>query len=490
MKLPTIITLTIAAAIAIGCRSNTGNKQDSANEPTVISYDDSTDAAQANAPEEDIIPCEANNLARFLAGKDVEKYSTTQSSDFYKTYSANVQSTWSDLKKRTLDPIQQWCKSNIATFHNDTATLIYPFGGPDVLFAMTFFPKKRDYVLMGLEKPGELCQPDQFTDDELHEYLDSLAFSMRYLNKHGFFVASQMAEGFRNKNLDGTLHVALYFLAMNDCVITSHRNIYINDKGEVQDADADAQKHPFGWELKFRKPGDPRTRTVTYIKMDLCDVMVRGKMEFPFFLNSIKNKTCYLKSASYLMQSEEFKIVRKLFLEQFDNILQDESGFAYGRLIKDYDVKLFGTYTRPLKVFKIFKQEDLKDALEGSTPLPFKIGYASQLNESVLMSCTRKDPNSPKNTTATTTKTDTPAANNEGIVYKVQFLASMKKLPTNDKAFSGIDNVSYYIDNNTYKYTSGSFKSDTECQATLAKIRAQGYADAFIVKFNNGKRIK
>ena len=96
------------------------------------------------------------------------------------------------------------------------------------------------------------------------------------------------------------------------------------------------------------------------------------------------------------MQSEEFKVVRKLFLEQFDEILQDESGFAYGRLIKDYDVNLFGTYTRPLKVFKIFKQEDLKEALEGSTPLPFKIGYASQLNESVLMSCTRKSPNAPK----------------------------------------------------------------------------------------------
>ena len=125
-------------------------------------------------------------------------------------------------------------------------------------------------------------------------------------------------------------------------------------------------------------------------------MMMKGKMEFPFFLNSVKNKTCYLKSASYLMQSEEFKIVRKLFLEQFDYILQDESGFAYGRLIKDYDVNLFGTYTRPLKVFKIFKQEDLKDALEGSTPLPFKIGYASQLNESVLMSCSRKDPNAPK----------------------------------------------------------------------------------------------
>ena len=294
-----------------------------------------------------------------------------------------------------------------------------------------------------------------------------------------------MAKDFRNKNMDGTLHVVLYTLALNNCTITSHRNIYIDDRGEVLDNDGTPKSHPFGWELQFRKPGDPRTRSVKYIKMDLSDVMMKGKMEFPFFLNSIKNKSCYLKSASYLMQSEEFKIVRKLFLEQFDNILQDESGFAYGRLIKDYDVNLFGTYTRPLKTFKIFKQEDLKEALEGSTPLPFKIGYASQLNESVLMSCTRKDPNAPKQT-ATTTK----PADNSGLVYKVQFLVSMDKIPASSPKLQGISNISYYIDNNAYKYTSGEFKTEAECQSALQQVRAKGYTDAFIVKFNNGKRIK
>ncbi len=475
----------MAAAIAIGCRSK-GNNQDSANEPTVISYD-STETAQndASLDQEEIIPCEANDLAKFLAGKADDKYATLQSSDYYKNYSANVQQTWEELNQRTLNPITNWCKSNISSFHNDTSTLIYPFGGPDMLFAMTFFPNKKDYVLMGLENPGGLCKPDQLTDDEIHQYLDSLMVSMRYLNKFGFFIAADMAKDFRNKNMDGTLHVVLYTLALNNCTITSHRNIYIDDRGEVLDNDGTPKSHPFGWELQFRKPGDPRTRSVKYIKMDLSDVMMKGKMEFPFFLNSVKNKTCYLKSASYLMQSEEFKIVRKLFLEQFDYILQDESGFAYGRLIKDYDVNLFGTYTRPLKVFKIFKQEDLKDALEGSTPLPFKIGYASQLNESVLMSCSRKDPNAPKQT-ATTTKT----ADNSGLVYKVQFLVSMDKIPASSPKLQGISNISYYIDNNTYKYTAGEFKTEAECQAALQQVRAKGYTDAFIVKFNNGKRIK
>ena len=170
----------------MGCRNSGNNKQDSANEPTVISYDDSTDAAQNNVIEDEIIACEADDLAKFLAGKSDAKYADLQKSDFYKNYSSSAQQTWDDLRKRTLNPITEWCKVNIPKFHNDTATLIYPFGGPDILFAMTFFPNKKDYVLMGLENPGGLCKPDQLSEDEIHQYLDSLTVSMRYLNKFGF----------------------------------------------------------------------------------------------------------------------------------------------------------------------------------------------------------------------------------------------------------------------------------------------------------------
>ena len=103
MKFTTIITLTIAAAIAMGCRSNGNKNQDSANEPNVINYDDSTETTENSIPEEEIIPCDADDLAKFLAGKDDTKYATLQSSEYYKNYSANVQQTWKDLQKRTLN---------------------------------------------------------------------------------------------------------------------------------------------------------------------------------------------------------------------------------------------------------------------------------------------------------------------------------------------------------------------------------------------------
>ena len=220
--------------------------------------------------------------------------------------------------------------------------------------------------------------------------------------------------------------------------------------------------------------------------MDNSDPPLTGKMEFPFFINSFKEKICYLKSASYLLQSVEFKIMQKLIVDQCDRILQDESGLAYGKLIKDYDVKLFGTYTRPLKVFSIFKQEDLKEALaaKNSQPLPFKIGYASQLNESVLMACTRKTADSP----VEEVKPSKPVVYTKDTIYKVQFRVSWKKLPESD--FAGLQEVDYYTDNSAYKYTSGNFKTEQECKEYLPKVRAKGFSDAFIVKFYSGKRIK
>ena len=103
MKLSTLTALTMAAAIAIGCRSNNGNNMESANEPAVISYDDSTET-----PNNDIYLNQvessasiANDLARFLAGKADDKYAALQTSDHYKTYSTTAQQTWDDLRTRT-----------------------------------------------------------------------------------------------------------------------------------------------------------------------------------------------------------------------------------------------------------------------------------------------------------------------------------------------------------------------------------------------------
>ncbi|MBR4441537.1 MAG: hypothetical protein IKS00_08320 [Bacteroidales bacterium] len=430
-----------------------------------------------------------NDLARFLAGKPVDKFADIQSSEYYKDFAKKASQQWSDLRTRTLNPIKQWCGSNIPEFHNDTTCLFYPFGGPDLVFAFTFFPNETDYVLLGLENPGSVTMPDRLSENETREYLDSLLYSYRYINKYGFFVASHMHDDFKNQTLNGTIHLLLYTLAMENCIITSYKDVYINDLGKIVETDANKKKHPYGYKITFTKEGDFKPRSVTYLRMEASDPAMAGTFEFAYFINSYPDKICYLKSASYLLQNNEFTIMRKILLDQCDRILQDESGLAYARVVKDYDVDVFGTYTRPMNVFSYYKQEDLKNALKAknSKPLPFKIGYASQINESVLMACTRKGKYPAREETP---QQEVAASNSKDTIYKVQFKVSWNMIPPDDPMLSGIPEVDFYTDDSVYKYTAGSRKSEAECREILQIVRNKGFSDAFIVKFCNGKRIK
>lgn len=482
MKVSHIFYL-LTAILLCACGGKNHNQSATSNSDTISQTESTIYLNQSELPP-------VNNLARFLAGKPVDQFASIQSSDYYKDYAKKASQQWSDLTAKTLNPIKQWCNTNIPQFHNDTSCLFYPFGGPDLVFAFTFFPNETDYVLLGLENPGSVTMPDRLTESETREYLDSLLYSYRYINKYGFFVASHMHDDFKNQTLNGTIHLILYTLAMENCIITSYKDVYINDLGKITENDGNRKKHPYGYKITFTKDGDTKTRSITYLRMEASDPAMSGTFEFAYYINSYPEKICYLKSASYLLQNNEFTIMRKILLDQCDRILQDESGLAYARVIKDYDVNIFGTYTRPMNVFSYYKQEDLKNALaaRNSKPLPFKIGYASQINESVLMACTRKGKYDYGHSQQP--EKDNHIAVTKDTVFKVQFKVSWNMIPNGDPMLEGIPDVDYYTDNSVYKYTAGCKKSEAECRDILQIVKNKGFTDAFIVKFVNGKRIK
>jgi hypothetical protein len=55
----------------------------------------------------------------------------------------------------------------------------------------------------------------------------------------------------------------------------------------------------------------------------------------------------------------------------------------------------------------------------------------------------------------------------------------------------GISNAFEYRDGGYYKYATGSGNTtEEEAQSQKMKFRGLGYPDAFVVKFQNGRRIK
>ncbi|MDR2823991.1 MAG: N-acetylmuramoyl-L-alanine amidase [Prevotellaceae bacterium] len=105
----------------------------------------------------------------------------------------------------------------------------------------------------------------------------------------------------------------------------------------------------------------------------------------------------------------------------------------------------------------------------------------------------KTDPNNqtskPKTAIKSKQETMQPNASNVDLpVFKVQILASRKKLVKNDAAFRGLENVDFYEEGNWYKYTVGSTSSYAEIQ----KIQVQAtkkHPEAFIIAFLNEKKI-
>jgi N-acetylmuramoyl-L-alanine amidase len=74
------------------------------------------------------------------------------------------------------------------------------------------------------------------------------------------------------------------------------------------------------------------------------------------------------------------------------------------------------------------------------------------------------------------------------IVYKVQILASAKKLIKNSTLLKGYK-ADYYIDKGLYKYTIGETADWEEISKICVSIQ-KDFKDAFIVKFENGIRVQ
>jgi len=77
----------------------------------------------------------------------------------------------------------------------------------------------------------------------------------------------------------------------------------------------------------------------------------------------------------------------------------------------------------------------------------------------------------------------------KGVVFKVQFATSSKKLELLPQNFKGIKNVEIYKAGGLYRYVVGKETNMTSANSLQLQVRNKGYKDAFIIAFSEGKRI-
>ena len=82
-----------------------------------------------------------------------------------------------------------------------------------------------------------------------------------------------------------------------------------------------------------------------------------------------------------------------------------------------------------------------------------------------------------------------PQASVNEVVFKVQFATSPAKKILAPDSFKGLEDVSMYVHEGLCKYTVGNAATLEEASRLRAELLRKGYKDAFIVVFQDGKRI-
>lgn len=415
-----------------------------------------------------------DQYAKFISGFACEELSDYQEKDVYKNYSKSNETNWNYFSVNQLFVIKNWTENKKISTEEDTATVFYPFAGPDFTFAYAFYPHAKNYLLIGLENIGEIPNLKEYSDLEIAEILNSMTESLTEFYTQGYFSTLNMKYNFRKSSMNGVVHPLLYFIYRTNHQITDFEFFVIDKYGRklIVDKHNALDKRIKGLKISF--DGQNGHKNLYYLQVDLTDVNFKNHPELTTFISNFGEKNTFLKSASYLLQESDMISFRDLLIQQSLKIIQDDSGFSFNFLkLYNYDIKVFGNYNRTLNLFQDYWQPDLKEEFtkQNAKKLPFRFGYNVPFDETAIIFADAKE---------NQTEQEYP-------IYKVQLRMSWEQLPA-DSFPDNFTTLDYYFDEGYYKYTLGKCNTEQECREVLEFAKNNGYKDAFLVEFTKDSR--
>lgn len=336
------------------------------------------------ATPEPFVPVEgqpsANDIARFLAGRPVHRgavLSQWQQIGNYRDHSTEMAMRWRVFGSNRTGKQRVWAEENLRPLIGTPRTLLYPFGGPDLLHAVALFPQASNYVLLGLEPAGGLPDLESADPGQVLAALSGLRKSTETQLRHGYFITKDMKNDLSGGPMPGVTPILLATLSLMDATVDDVRPL-------------DAAGRP-GVDIRFRLPGGGARRAI-YVSGDLSN---RGFNDsFRSWLSSYSGSVAYFKAASYLMHDSHFSGTRDWILGNCRAVVQDDSGIPFRYYTSsNWDVRLFGNYEAPIGLFEKHLQTDLREAYRSPgiiPPVPFGSGYHLRAEQANLQVATRR----------------------------------------------------------------------------------------------------
>jgi hypothetical protein len=295
-------------------------------------------------------------------------------------------------------------------------TVVYPFGGGDLLSALVAFPDATEITTISLELAGDPRRLRTLTPARVERSLGALRVDIGGL----ISVGSNTSENLSNQqdnDLPGQVSSFLLGLVAGGYEPVAMRYFTIDDAGdlhyleqaEIDAMDADARAHhpkslKHDWqspnfsaafanvEIQYRKIGDTQIRVHRHIGWNLGDPYLKTHPQLVRHLEKKGQVTILVKGASYLLWRGDFKRIRDYLLDHLAWMLSDSTGIPPGYAkAAGMVMETYGRYDGAFLDTTDLKHDDeFRDLWRSQKrrSLPFRFGYVD-LNKQAHLVVTR-----------------------------------------------------------------------------------------------------
>jgi hypothetical protein len=244
-----------------------------------------------------------------------------------------------DYRKRWLDRAEPFLRGLVPA--NIPETVVYPFGGADLLTALIVFPKAKTITTMSLEWVG---------DPRAIAAMSGATFQKSVKSHHAFLMKLFWVNHNRTVDLQALNHSPIpaplvFALTALDVLgyeplearwfrLADDGKVVYLTEADVATYDADkgrkqVERNQFfaNVELRFKKTGEPAApvQTWRHLRANLQDDNLRGT-PVQKYLESQGTIAGITKAASYLIWREDFSVIRNYMLDHMTWMISESSG--------------------------------------------------------------------------------------------------------------------------------------------------------------------
>lgn len=298
----------------------------------------------------------------------------------YLEHRRQMERFWSSVERQRVKPMTTWWRQELSPRIDGlkTRTALYPLSGGDILNLKLMYPDAQKYVMIAMEKPGQMPDPSSMSYGQLYGGLASVQKMLSNIQLTGYFFSRWMNQYMNPERFGfyGTLPTVSIFLVRLGHRIQDVQETCVNNEGQLTAAPAVICHIP-GYRIQFIDGRTGESKELIYLSTVINNSLFSRSTPGGKYIHDLGEVAIMMKAAVYLFHRQSQYEGARYLLENAEVIVQDDSGIPYRYYDRrKWDITLYGTYLAPLPGMAVYPQRDLILAYRrGSRRLPFAYGY-------------------------------------------------------------------------------------------------------------------